>query len=242
MSSVAFAFDGKNEAAQLIVDEYVRSYTWTIATSSRLAINNFIERAIREGIPPLEAAKLIKEVIGLDPKRFGAVSSFREKLVADGRSAAAVNKSTARYSAKLLRARAQTIARTETMAAMNAGSLESYKQAQAEGLLEEDAGKEWMVTPDDALCEICAPMTEEAVPLNETFSNGLESPPAHPRCRCALGPATAAEVAESTLASREPAPRSGFLPRLAAAAVTTVVAANVGLGAGRLAAVVDLLR
>ncbi len=221
MSSLAFAFDGKNEAAQEAVDAYIRNYNWSVSTSTREAINDIVTRSIREGIPPRDAAQLIKQSIGLDPRRAGALATFHERLLADGRSLAAVNKSTSRYATKLMRARSLTIARTETMAAMNAGALQGYKQARGAGLLEDDAGKEWMVTPDDALCAICAPMAEEAVPLDETFSNGLEGPPAHPQWRCALAPATAEEVAASTL--RNPAKQAIGRDALPAAKPTPIL-------------------
>ncbi len=199
LAEAIFAFNGKNEAAQSAVDKYIREYTWRIATQTRAAVNIAVERAIREGIPPREAAKLIKQFIGLDTKRTGAALAFRDKLVADGRSFGMVNRMTERYSEKLLRSRARTIARTETMAAMNAGSVASYKQARDEGFLGQDSGKEWIITPDEQLCEICAPMEGEVVPIDDDFSNGFAHPPAHPNCRCATGPADAEEVAKSTI-------------------------------------------
>jgi len=109
MSSVAFSFTGKNEAAQAAVDNYTRDYNWRISSSTRQALNDLVERSIREGIPPLQAARLIKESIGLDSRRAGALATFYTKQIGDGRSLAAANKVTARYSKKLLRSRAQTI-------------------------------------------------------------------------------------------------------------------------------------
>lgn len=240
MASVAFAFNGTNPAARAAIDRYIRDYSWRIADSTRKAINAIVERAIREGIPPMSAARLIKEHIGLDARRSGALMSFRERLVGAGRSTAAVNRATERYGKKLLRNRARTIARTETMGAMNAGSLQSYKQARDEGFLDQDAGKEWMVADP---CEICAPLSGEAVPLDKNFSNGLDAPPAHPACKCALGPATSTEVAKSTLRSTAtPGVRATQFKQVASAAITLVAQAHTVLGAGRLATLIDLLR
>lgn len=86
--------------------------------------------------------------------------------------------------------RAETIARTETMAASNGGQREAWAQAVEEGLLNGDEQEEWIVTPDDALCEICQPMDGERKPLGGKFNvNGelMDGPPAHPRCRCTTG-------------------------------------------------------
>jgi len=240
MAHLTFAFDGKNADAQAAVDRYVRDYTWRISASTRKALNAIVERAIREGIPPMDAARLIMQHIGLDPRRAGAMMTFRERLVDAARSSASVNRATERFGKKLLRGRARTIARTETMGAMNAGSLESFKQAQADGLLDQDAGKEWLVSDP---CEICAPLVGEAVPINKTFSNGLDAPPAHPACRCSLGPATAAEVSTSTLRpTAAVVPTPGILPQLTSVAIATISTANVTLGAGRFAALLELLR
>ena len=242
MSSIAFSFTGKNEAAQAAVDEYLRNYTWNISTETRTAINGIAERAIREGIPPFDAARLMKAHIGLDSRRSGALMTFRDKLVADGRNAATVSRATEKYGAKLLRSRAETIARTETMAALNAGQLSGMKEALAEDLLDpEDAGKEWMVTPDDALCEICAPMADESVHIDEPFSNGLDTPPAHPNCRCTIAPADEDDIRASGVRGRTVTPTARGA-QVAAVAVTALSAINVAVGAGRLSAILEMIR
>lgn len=184
----SFSFDGRNEAAQAAVDNYLRDYTWRVAGDTRIAINALVERGIREGIPPYQLANLVKDHIGLDTKRMGALATY-----AANHSSAQVE----RYGRKLLKSRAVTIARTETMGALNAGHVASWRQAMDEGWLPTDTAKEWMITPDDALCEICAPMDGEVVPLDRAFSNGLDSPPAHPNCRCAVAPAEVEELTDA---------------------------------------------
>jgi hypothetical protein len=47
--------------------------------------------------------------------------------------------------------------------------------------------KEWIVTPDDRLCKICAPLKGEKVGIDDAFSWGGKRPTRHPRCRCAFG-------------------------------------------------------
>jgi SPP1 gp7 family putative phage head morphogenesis protein len=88
-----------------------------------------------------------------------------------------------RYADRLMRVRADNIARTEVMGALNAGSLEAGRQAVAKGVLQNPI-KKWFVAIDDRLCTICAPMSGEIVPLDEPFSLGILYPPAHPSCRC----------------------------------------------------------
>jgi SPP1 gp7 family putative phage head morphogenesis protein len=87
-------------------------------------------------------------------------------------------------------ARADVIARTETMRASNEGQLEAWDQAKDAGLLTGNEQKEWIVTPDDRLCPICEPMEGVTVGLDENFDvdgDEIDAPPAHPNCRCTVG-------------------------------------------------------
>lgn len=199
LGGASFTFDGKNKLAQAAVDEFFRDYKWRIAQSERAAVASIVERSIREGIEPRKAARMVESVVGLDEKSAGALWNYSDSIFDADVAPAIIDKRIERYKKKLLRARAKRIARTETMGAMNAGQLESFRQARDAGLLESGAGKEWIVALDDDLCEICAPMDKEVVPVDDDFSNGLPYPPAHPNCRCTVGPASPEEVAESLL-------------------------------------------
>jgi SPP1 gp7 family putative phage head morphogenesis protein len=86
-------------------------------------------------------------------------------------------------------ARAEAIARTETMRASNEGQLEAWDQATEAGLLTGDEKKEWIVTPDDRLCPICEPMEGAVAAMDEDFDvdgDKVDAPPAHPNCRCTV--------------------------------------------------------
>jgi len=75
-----------------------------------------------------------------------------------------------------------------TMSALNEGQREAWREAKAEGLLSDEAVVEWITTPDERLCPVCAPLDGVKVPFGEKFAtaNGeLPGPPAHPNCRCA---------------------------------------------------------
>lgn len=87
-------------------------------------------------------------------------------------------------------ARAEVIARTETMRASNEGQMQAWDQAADAGLLTGEESKEWITTPDDRLCPVCEPMDGVTVKLSEEFNvdgERMDGPPAHPRCRCTLG-------------------------------------------------------
>lgn len=82
----------------------------------------------------------------------------------------------------LAQSRAQNIARTEAMTAMNEGRLASWHQQVANGWMLADSVKEWVEGRDP--CDLCAPYVGELVPWDQPFSNGKMMPPLHPRCRC----------------------------------------------------------
>lgn len=82
--------------------------------------------------------------------------------------------------------RAGVIARTETMRAYNEGNIAAV---QANGAV----FVEWIASPDEATCRICAPrdghvfrLTEWSGPGDDPYPSALPIPsiPAHPRCRC----------------------------------------------------------
>ena len=75
--------------------------------------------------------------------------------------------------------RALLIARTETAFTANMGKLTAYRAAGVEK-------KRWYTALDERVCKICEPMHDEIVGIDKEFSNGLQAPPAHPRCRCTI--------------------------------------------------------
>ena len=181
-----FRFDGTNESAQRAVARRGKKLVTRASRETRTGIDTLIRTSIRTGIPPYDAALAIKPMVGLIPQHAQAALSYRTSLIDQGLTLPQVNRLADRYAAKLLRWRANNIARTEIMGALNAGSRESWKQAQRAGLLTKTTRKAWMITPLDA-CPICTPLDGVSVPLDGMFSTSvgeLPGPPAHPSCRC----------------------------------------------------------
>jgi len=185
VSTPAFRFDGLNPEAQRVAERQAAAMVTAISEETRAAIRALIARSIREGIPPYDAGRMIRGMIGLTDRQAQAAANYREELINQGLEMGRVNTLLDRYVEKKIRDRAESIARTETMAALNEGSRESWRQAQEEGLLGKDAKKEWIVTPDDRLCPNCAPMDGVQVPLEAKFHTPLgdvDGPPLHPQC------------------------------------------------------------
>ena len=103
-------------------------------------------------------------------------------------------------------ARAETVARTETLRAANMGSLEVLRKGGVQY-------KQWIAASD--ACGTCLALHQEVYPTGETFmSKGdtlatpdtkqentympMPAPPLHPRCRCTIGGIPAQMVEEYT--------------------------------------------
>ncbi|HYU42113.1 MAG TPA: phage minor head protein [Vicinamibacteria bacterium] len=160
-----------------------------ISRETRLALRSAIARAIRDGIPPVEAARMIRSMIGMTQRQAMATMNYRESLIELGHAPARVAALVDKYAARKIRERALVIARTEVMGALNAGQVAAWRDAQAKGLLSAGAMKEWITTDDERLCSICEAVDGETVALDEPFSE--DGPPAHPSCRCTIALARA---------------------------------------------------
>ena len=99
-----------------------------------------------------------------------------EAGIADGESLTKISERIAETYQKTRDFRTERIARTEVSAASNFGNLHAFKEAGV-------TLKEWVnFDPEDSPCLIGG----EVVGIDEAFSNGLEAPPAHPNCVCAV--------------------------------------------------------
>jgi hypothetical protein len=184
---INFRFDDTAEGAAKLAEQMAGKLITEITDETERAIRNVITEAIREGIPPYDAARMVVPMIGLRSDQAQAVMNYREQLIDNGLAIDTVNKKVDEYSDELLTSRSETIARSEIMDALNAGADEAYSQAQEKGLLSEDATKEVILT--DGACEECVSIADEGpVPINEDFSE--DGPPFHPNCRCTTAIAT----------------------------------------------------
>jgi hypothetical protein len=193
--SQVLRFDVTNPAAVVAAERNAAALVSGVSKATRTAIREVIARAVGEGIPPREAAQMIKPLIGLRRDQAAAVMSYRKELQRAARlNAARLQRAVERYSDRLLRQRALLIARTETLRAVNEGQQALWEQAVRDGLLGAKVMKLWIVTPDDKTCPSCKAVRPKRVPLRSLFRSGLKTvptPPLHPNCRCTVGISTA---------------------------------------------------
>lgn len=78
--------------------------------------------------------------------------------------------------------RAEMISITEVTRAFAQGNIASWKASEVVD------GKRWNTAQDELVCPICSPLANTETSLSGNFEGGLDSPPAHVRCRCWIQP------------------------------------------------------
>lgn len=168
------------EGARLIVE---------VTDQTKQAVRMVITRAMREGIPPREAAELIRPLVGLTERQAGAVFNYRGSLAAAGQATDRIGGLANTYAERLHRQRALLIARTETIRASNSGQQAAWEAAEESGLLTGVTEKRWSAAPSERTCPICRALDKQRIPLRGVFTSikgQIDKPPAHPACRCRM--------------------------------------------------------
>ena len=161
-----------------------------LARDITTSVRQTIAREITAGelnVPGI--ARQIRRSIGVLPAHELAIARYRDQMIEDGMSDAAVQRNADLYRTRLLNWRADMISRTETMTATHAGLLEGWKTRIESGLLlPERTWMEWVVTDDDRLCSRCAPMDGQRIRVGGEFEASVKGfpdglPPETPRNR-----------------------------------------------------------
>ena len=146
-------------------------------------INALLQHQVFQGITsPYVMAQRLKPLIPLLKRDALAVTKLYGELTRAGLGQEVIARQTAKYADYLLRNRAMLIARTELSGAYHEGQLQSVRQAVESGYVDGEPRKTWLCGPDP--CPDCEEVDGEEVGLEDVFSNGYDSPPAHPGCRC----------------------------------------------------------
>lgn len=186
--ALRYRFTGTNAAAQAVAKRKAARLVTRVSKETRDALRAVVGRAIREGIPPYDAARAIQSMVGMTAPQAQAAMNYRVDLVNQGLDIGRVNGLVDTYVAQKIKERSVNIARTELMGALNEGALAGWRDAQSEGLLGATATKGVIITDDEALCPVCADLEDVTVDMDKPFqtANGaFMVPPFHPQCRCA---------------------------------------------------------
>jgi hypothetical protein len=179
----AFSFDVTTEGAVSWVRTRAGLFIQDVSQKNLATLRAILEAGVREATSPTDLARLIRDgkLIGLTERDARAVLNFRKRLIRDETRKDAIAELSARYSRRLLNARAEGIARSEIIRAHAEGQRETWRQAKAEGLIGDEAVRRWVAVDP---CEICAPMEGETAPVGGFFKGRLEPGEVHPRCEC----------------------------------------------------------
>lgn len=200
-AKIDYSFDTTNTEAVAWARREAGKLVTNVSADTRRAVQQLVTRAFTERIPPRRLAVMLRSVVGLNYQQVDALANLHVKLLEArgkvvragslrfrvpkrGYSDAQIERAVTRYAEKLHRARALTIARTETMRAANEGQRQLWKQAVQHGDLPRGMRREWIVADP---CPICAELEGRTATLDGQFPGGISGPPAHPNCKCTTG-------------------------------------------------------
>ena len=189
-AKVNFRFDEARPEAAAWAAKEAGNMIVEVVEEQRALVRDLASRASMGEMTPRDAARGIRDTIGLTNQQAGWVENFRARQVADlqtqGLSAAEVarraDKATQRYHDRIHRYRSENIARTEILRASHEGRQQAWQQGLDEGYISPNSEKQWSANQDGRVCDECSFLDGITVPLSGTFPGG--EPPLHPSCRC----------------------------------------------------------
>ena len=192
---IPISFDQVNPAAvEWVTAHAAELVTQNIIPSTQEAIRAILVRSFEEGETTADAARLIREHIGILPRHAAAVEKYRQSMIAFftekgiPSALADANNLAMGYARKLLNYRAKSIARTETIRAANEGQQFLWNQAIGKDVIRENEWeREWIADESERTCPTCSALHGTRAPMRGPFEGGFMMPPAHPMCRCSIG-------------------------------------------------------
>lgn len=220
-ADAGFAFDRFDANTQARLREIVDSLIGDLTDSAKSTINSVVLDGVRAGDSFTDIADNIRDTISLTPSQAQAVANYRRSLenldpnslqralrdsnfdgaiqdaIDSGEllSDTVISDAVDAYLENYLDYRANTISRTESLRASNAGLRESYQQADEQGVIPSEAvTRQWLLSADESPppCPVCSSVVEnnpDGVALDEDFQSddgAVGDPPLHPNCRCTV--------------------------------------------------------
>lgn len=194
-SSWKVQYSPSSQAAVDWAKQYTANLVSQVTDETKKAIREAVVAGIqagktnagRRGQPIAGIAKDIHPLIGLTTQQAATLGNYRTQLEAQATPQPQVDKLVAKKAAELLRGRAELIAKTEGIKAMNQGQYFTWQQAVADKTLNDSYTRRiWVTYGDERVCPVCAGLSTQTVKMDEPFidMNGtpLMTPGAHPAC------------------------------------------------------------
>lgn len=171
----------KDHAAELVRN--------TVGTSKD-AVRTIIQAGVDMGRHPRRLALDVRGVVGLTDPQAIAVARRREYILGQDMPAERANALADKYADQQLTLRSRTIARNESMVAINQGRSSLWEQLREDGDLPASQKQVWDSALDGARCPLCAKMHGQVRAIGVAFTSpdGTEvlAPPLHVQCRCVV--------------------------------------------------------
>lgn len=203
IDGIEFEFNTQTPGIFNWISERGAEFVTASTQEQKDAICALLTKKMRDEHTVDELARLIRPCIGMTEGDTKAAVRLYDSIVATMKKEyprmkpksireKALN-ATQKYAERKHRARALTIAQTESAFAYNRGADEGIRQAQEEGFLGV-MKKRWNTSGDDSVCQLCKSLEGKEVDMDSDFEIGgrllFEGqhllPPAHPRCGCAV--------------------------------------------------------
>lgn len=189
------------------VKQWIQDHGAEFVTNEGNEISQAIKAILFKGQDEMwtaaKMARYIRPVIGLTRPDALTNAKYQQKVfdtlrenhprMTEESAAKKAHEAALKYAAKQHRRRADMIANTELAFAYNRGTHESARQAMRDGLMG-PCEKVWITAGTERVCSHCAALNGTVVgfedsfniPGKELFRGMHQTPPAHPRCRCAV--------------------------------------------------------
>jgi uncharacterized protein with gpF-like domain len=225
VADIVIDFDITNWRAVEVARENQLRLVREFSDEQRAVTRDIIRQGVQDGENPRVTARKIRESIGLTRKQQQSVENFRRMLETRDRTAltralrdrrfdptierairsgrplteAQIDNMVDRYRERMLKMRAETIARTEALRAVNQATHQMFNQAVEMGLLQQNnIIQEWNTAKDERVRGTHQAMHGQIRPFGVPFTTGsgaslmYPGDPAGParetiNCRCAVG-------------------------------------------------------
>ena len=209
---MSFTLD--NPAVVQWVEKYTGDLITGITTETKNAVRSIVREGFIEGIPPRTQARQIRRIVGLTERDAGTVDRFLRGQLDAGIPTKRAETMADKMAKRLLKRRAENIARTEGIRAANRGQYVAWQDAADAGLIDTTRTRVvWIATEDSRTCPTCIVLDGKTVGFGEPFVSNVQAvdftdngdsftihstkplktpvaeqtPPAHPSGRCSLG-------------------------------------------------------
>lgn len=198
-----FVFDDSSKQVREWITQHGAEWVTNVTNDTRAALRAIILRGQAERWTSEETACVMRPTIGLTAPQAVANANYYQSIKAamvdahpktdPAKLEQQAQLAAARYAGRQHRYRAQTIAVTEGAFAYNKGVHESVRQAVEQGLMG-PVVKVWSTAHDARTCPICSRLDGVTIGFDDDFDyktklamSGIrQTPPAHPKCRCAV--------------------------------------------------------